>query len=114
MRAIKERYRALGLSQDPNVHLVETLQDDNSRAISSFTFIKILSLPLSFVPGLFGMNAVGITGIISTIKHFWEIAAPTTVGIVKICAIVVRWGEDILVCDWRFASLCPIYDSHVK
>ncbi|CAD6592999.1 MAG: hypothetical protein ASARMPRED_006874 [Alectoria sarmentosa] len=45
-----------------NVELVETLQDDNSKAIFIFTMVTVLFLPLSFVAGFFGMNVVGIAG----------------------------------------------------
>ena len=89
---LRERARVLAVQ---NVHLVETLQDDNSRAIFIFTFITVLFLPLSFVAGFFGMNVVGISGTHSTTKHFWVIAAPITGGILILCAIVVRWGENI-------------------
>ena len=89
---LRERARVLAVQ---NVHLVETLQDDNSRAIFIFTFITVLFLPLSFVAGFFGMNVVGISGTHSTTKHFWVIAAPITGGIMILCAIIVRWGENI-------------------
>ena len=76
-----------------NVHLVETLQDDNGRAIFVFTFITVLFLPLSFVAGFFGMNVGGITNTTSTVWHFWLIALPVTAGIMVLCGVVVFYGE---------------------
>ena len=78
-----------------NVQLVETLADDNSRAIFVFTFITVLFLPLSFVAGFFGMNLAGISNSESEVSHFWYIAVPLTVGILILCAIFVAWGESI-------------------
>ncbi len=93
---LRDRAKVLAVQ---NVHLVETLQDDNSRAIFVFTFITVLFLPLSFVAGFFGMNVVGITDTKSTTRHFWAIALPITVGIMILCATVVVAGEKI-----RFAA----------
>ncbi len=89
---LRERARVLAVQ---NVHLVETLQDDNSRALFIFTFITVLFLPLSFVAGFFGMNLVGISSTTHTQRHFWVIAAPVTGGILIFCATVVFWGENI-------------------
>ena len=85
-----------------NVHLVETAQDDNGRAIFIFTFITILFLPLSFVAGFFGMNVQGINPTTSTTRHFWVIALPVTAGIMILCGIVVFKGESIW---FAFANL---------
>ena len=89
---LRDRARVLAIQ---NVHLVETLQDDNSRAIFIFTFITVIFLPLSFVAGFFGMNVVGISGTASTTTHFWVIAAPVTLAIMILCGTVVFWGEKI-------------------
>ena len=89
---LRERARVLAVQ---NVHLVETLQDDNNRAIFMFTFVTVLFLPLSFVAGYFGMNIAGISNTISTPRHFWKIAAPVTGVIMVFCAVVVFYGEDI-------------------
>ena len=78
-----------------NVQLVETLAEDNSRAIFVFTFITVLFLPLSFVAGFFGMNLAGISDTKSEVSHFWYIAVPLTVGILILCAVDVAWGESI-------------------
>ena len=89
---LRERARVLAVQ---NVHLVETLQDDNSRAIFIFTFITVLFLPLSFVTGFFGMNVVGIAGTTSTTSHFWKIALPLTGVIMTFCATIVFLGEKV-------------------
>lgn len=77
-----------------NVELVETLQDDNSKAIFIFTMVTVLFLPLSFVAGFFGMNVGGISGTNSTVLHFWAIALPLTFGLIILCGVVGVKGED--------------------
>ena len=89
---LKERARVLAKQ---NVQLVETLQDDNGRAIFIFTFITVLFLPLSFVAGFFGMNLSGISGTTQTTSHFWYIALPVTAAIMILCALVIFEGEDL-------------------
>lgn len=88
---LAERAKVLAIE---NVEMVETLQDDNSKAIFIFTMVTVLFLPLSFVAGFFGMNVVGISGTTSKVSHFWEIALPLTVGVVILCVIVGAKGED--------------------
>ncbi|KAL8920827.1 MAG: hypothetical protein Q9208_005999 [Pyrenodesmia sp. 3 TL-2023] len=99
-RELRERVKVLAVQ---NVQLVETLADDNSRAIFVFTFITVLFLPLSFVAAFFGMNLAGIADSTSRVSHFWYIAVPFTVGIMVMCAIFVAWGETI----WFAAVDCP-------
>lgn len=86
-----------------NVRLVETLADDNNRAILVFTLITIFFLPLSFVATFFGMNVVGINPTTSTTSHFWVIGAPLTGGISIICLTFVFKGEDA----WFFFKGLP-------
>ena len=97
---LKGRAQSLAVQ---NVQLVETLQDDNSRAIFIFTFITVLFLPLSFISSFFGMNVKGIDDTTSTTTHFWALALPVTGGIVLLCAAVVIWGEKI----WFFVASLP-------
>ena len=97
---LKERAQSLAVQ---NVQLVETLQDDNSRAIFIFTFITVLFLPLSFVASFFGMNVKGIDQTTSTTTHFWALALPVTGAIVLLCAAVVFLGERI----WFLVALLP-------
>ena len=87
---LRERARVLAVQ---NVHLVETLQDDNGRAIFIFTFITVLFLPLTFVAGFFGMNLQGINGTTEKATLFWKIAVPMTGGITILCFAVIIWGE---------------------
>lgn len=102
-RYCKELCDRAKVLEDQNVRLVETLTDDNSRAIFIFTFITILFLPLSFVASFFGMNVVGINPTKSTTSHFWVIGAPLTGGIIVICMIFVFKGEDV----WFFLADLP-------
>ena len=91
-KELKERATVLA---HKNVQLVETVQDDNGRAIFLFTFVTVLFLPLSFVAGFFGMNLVGIAGTTSTTLLFWKIALPLTGFIVLLCVAVIFKGEEI-------------------
>ncbi|KAL8797355.1 MAG: hypothetical protein Q9195_000510 [Heterodermia aff. obscurata] len=87
---LQERAKVLAVQ---NVQLVETMQDDNGRAIFIFTFITILFLPLSFVAGFFGMNLQGINGTTYRASLFWKIAIPFTGGIMLLCIAIIIWGE---------------------
>ncbi|KAL8727658.1 MAG: hypothetical protein Q9166_005894 [cf. Caloplaca sp. 2 TL-2023] len=97
-KELRERAKVLAVQ---NVQLVETLADDNSRAIFVFTFITVLFLPLSFVAGFFGMNLLADST--KGVGQFWYIAVPLTVGILVLCAIFVAWGELL----WFAASDLP-------
>ena len=92
---------------------METLQDDNSKAIFIFTMVTILFLPLSFVAGFFGMNVQGVSGTTSGVRHFWEIALPLTGGIIVLCAVVAIKGEDTYFGTarlWRYVR--RLFSSH--
>lgn len=95
---LKERAKLLAIE---NVQLVETLQDDNSKAIFIFTVVTVMFLPLSFVAGFFGMNVVGISGTTSTVRHFWVISLPLTFGIIIMCAVIGLKGEDAYFASTR-------------
>ena len=87
------RERAANLSTQ-NVQLVETLQDDNSKAVITFTMVTVLFLPPSFVAGFFGMNFDSITKTNYTVMHFWAIALPFTIGVIILCTVVGFKGEE--------------------
>ena len=89
------RNRAEQLSIE-NVQLVETLQDDNSKAIFIFTAVTILFLPASFVAGFFGMNLKHISDTTSDVALFWKISGPLTIGILLACMLLAIEGEDIM------------------
>ena len=89
---LMERAKSLAIQ---NVQLVETFQDDNSKAIFVFTIVTVLFLPMSFVASFFGMNVIGLSATTTPIKHFWVIALPLTFGIVIPCTIVALKGEEV-------------------
>jgi len=80
-----------------NVQLVETFQDDNSKAIFVFTMVTILflPLPLNFVASFFGMNVIGLSNTTTTLKHFWTLSLSLTFGIVIPCTIIALKGEEV-------------------
>ena len=78
-----------------NVQLVETFQDDNSKAIFVFTIVTVLFLPMGFVASLFGMNVIGISSTVTPIRHFWTISLSLTFGLVIPCTIVALKGEEV-------------------
>jgi len=87
---LRERVSRLAIQ---NVQLVETQQDENSKAILVFTVVTIIFLPPSFVTGFFGMNLVGIAGTSSTVMQFWAIAIPLTVGVLVLCMLMAFAGN---------------------
>jgi Mg2+ and Co2+ transporter CorA len=88
----KELQKRANRLADQDVRLVETYQDDNNKTLLIFTVVTITFLPLSFVTGFFGMNVQGISGTTSSVKHFWAIAIPVTVGVVMVSLILTYWG----------------------
>lgn len=95
LRSCKELRDRAGNLTTQNVQLVETLQDDNSKAIFIFTMVTVLFLPLTFVAGFFGMNFGSINNTEYTVWHFWEIGLPLTFGVIILCAVVALKGEDV-------------------
>ena len=91
-KELLERAKVLAVQ---NVQLVETLADDNSRALFVFTFITVLFLPLSFVAGFFGMNLAGIADTESRVTLFWYTALPLIAGILIMCILFIARGESI-------------------
>ena len=91
-----------------NVQLVETFQDDNSKAIFVFTMVTILFLPMSFVAGFFGMNVIGISADKTTLGHFWTISLSLTFGIVIPCTVVALKGEDV------FFGVARVYRALIR
>ncbi|KAL9027900.1 MAG: hypothetical protein Q9196_003646 [Gyalolechia fulgens] len=91
-KELRERAKVLSVQ---NVQLVETVADDNSRALFVFTFITVLFLPLSFVAGFFGMNLAGIADTESRVTLFWYTALPLTAGILFLCILFIARGESI-------------------
>lgn len=89
---LMERAKSLAIQ---NVQLVETFQDDNSKAIFVFTIVTILFLPMSFVASFFGMNVIGINATATTLKHFWVVSLPLTFGVVIPCSIIALKGEEV-------------------
>ena len=78
-----------------NVQLVETFQDDNSKAIFVFTIVTVLFLPMGFVASFFGMNVIGISNTVTTLRHFWTISLSLTFGLVIPCTIAALKGEEV-------------------
>ena len=91
---LQERAKELAVR---NVQLVETRQDDQSRAVFVFTIVTVIFLPLSFIAGFFGMNFNSITNSTYEVRHFWEIAVPVTVVIFILCAVFAVKGELVFV-----------------
>jgi Mg2+ and Co2+ transporter CorA len=78
---------------DQNVKLVETYQDDDNKTLLIFTVVTITFLPATFVTGFFGMNFHHINDTTYTVKHFWIIAGPLTLGVVMISLILANLGR---------------------
>ncbi len=89
---LMDRAKSLAIQ---NVQLVETFQDDNSKAIFVFTIVTVLFLPMSFVASFFGMNVIGLGATTTPLKNFWFVALPLTFGIVIPCTVIAIKGEEV-------------------
>ena len=90
MNCIELRERASRLAI-LNIQLVKAQEDDKTKAILIFTMVTITFLPLTFTPGIFGMNLADISRTASSDTYFWAsayfwvIAVPVTYCVVVAC-----------------------------
>jgi hypothetical protein len=63
---------------DQTKQSLEIYEEDHGKAITAFTVVTVIFLPLSFVTSYFGMNTVDIRDMNSEQGLFWAIALPLT------------------------------------
>jgi hypothetical protein len=71
---------------------IETNKDKQEAAITVFTLVTIIFLPLSFVSSVFGMNTSDVRDMDNTQWVFWVVAVPITTAIV----LISLWFADLL------------------
>ncbi|KAJ5523829.1 Mg2+ transporter protein CorA-like/Zinc transport protein ZntB [Penicillium frequentans] len=62
--------------------MIEVRKESNSKAITIFTTVTVIFLPLSFVTSYLGMNSVDIRNGTFNQSLFWIIALPSTAGLI--------------------------------
>ncbi|KAI0437214.1 hypothetical protein F4803DRAFT_165336 [Xylaria telfairii] len=78
---------------------IELKQDNNNKAITIFTIVTVVFLPLSFVTSYLGMNTADIRNTDSGQWLFWTISVPVTLTIVGLAmgvAYQVKFKELML------------------
>jgi len=70
--------RRCGPLSDQTKQSLEIYEEDHGKAITAFTVVTVIFLPLSFVTSFFGMNTVDIRDMTSEQGLFWAIALPLT------------------------------------
>jgi uncharacterized membrane protein (DUF485 family) len=70
-------------------------KESNSKAITLFTIVTVIFLPLSFVTSYLGMNSVDIRGGSFTQGLFWAIAMPIAAFLVGGLWIALRFRRRI-------------------
>lgn len=63
-------------------YAIDAHKDRHQQAITVFTIVTVVFLPLSFVASVFGMNTVEIRNMESKQWAYWSVAVPLTVGVV--------------------------------
>ncbi|KAI1745226.1 hypothetical protein F4680DRAFT_401433 [Xylaria scruposa] len=75
------------------IRQIELKQDNNSKAITVFTIVTVIFLPLSFVTSYLGMNTVDIRDTDSKQWLFWAVSIPVTVSIVGLAMTMAYQGH---------------------
>jgi hypothetical protein len=75
--------------------MLEVRKESNSKAITIFTIVTVIFLPLSFVTSYLGMNSVDIRGGTFTQGLFWAIAIPIAASLVGGLWVALRFRRRI-------------------
>ncbi|KAL4869217.1 hypothetical protein BDV12DRAFT_85184 [Aspergillus spectabilis] len=76
-------------------YMLEVRKESNSKAITIFTIVTVIFLPLSFVTSYLGMNSVDIRGGTFTQGLFWAIAIPIAASLVGGLWVALRFRRRI-------------------
>ncbi|KAI1169779.1 hypothetical protein F4777DRAFT_584577 [Nemania sp. FL0916] len=72
---------------------IDLRKDNNNKAITIFTVVTVLFLPLSFSTSYLGMNTVDIRNTQSGQGLFWAISVPVTVAVVGLAMTIAYQGR---------------------
>lgn len=70
--------------------MIEVRKESNSKAITIFTTVTVIFLPLSFVTSYLGMNSVDIRNGTFNQGLFWLIAIPSTTALLFLLWIIIH------------------------
>lgn len=73
--------------------MIEVRKESNSKAITIFTIVTVIFLPLSFVTSYLGMNSVDIRDGTFKQSLFWIIALPSAAGLIFTLWIVLKFRQ---------------------
>ncbi|KAJ6120590.1 Mg2+ transporter protein CorA-like/Zinc transport protein ZntB [Penicillium sp. IBT 18751x] len=71
--------------------MIEVRKESNSSAITIFTIVTVVFLPLSFITSYLGMNSVDIRNGTFHQSLFWVIALPSAAFLVFVLWVVIRF-----------------------
>jgi hypothetical protein len=86
--------RCIPLSNQAKQSL-EIYEEDHGKAITAFTVVTVIFLPLSFVTSYLGMNTVDIRDMTSGQGLFWAIALPLTFITIG-ATMLIGYNGDVL------------------
>jgi hypothetical protein len=86
--------RCIPLSNQAKQSL-EIYEEDHGKAITAFTVVTVIFLPLSFVTSYLGMNTIDIRDMASGQSLFWAIALPLTFITIG-CTMFIGYNGDVL------------------
>lgn len=75
--------------------MIEVRKESNSNAITIFTIVTVIFLPLSFITSYLGMNSVDIRDGTFHQSLFWAIALPSATCLVFILWVVIRFRQKL-------------------
>lgn len=75
--------------------MIEVRKESNSSAITIFTIVTVVFLPLSFITSYLGMNSVDIRNGTFHQSLFWAIALPSTAFLIFILWVVIRFRHRV-------------------
>jgi hypothetical protein len=87
--------RRCGPLSDQTKQSLEIYEEDHGKAITAFTVVTVIFLPLSFVTSYFGMNTVDIRDMNSGQGLFWAIALPLTFVTIG-ATVLIGYNSDVL------------------
>lgn len=73
--------------------MIEVRKESNSKAITIFTIVTVIFLPLSFVTSYLGMNSVDIREGTFRQSLFWIVALPSAAGLILTLWIVLKFRQ---------------------
>jgi hypothetical protein len=87
--------RRCGPLSDQTKQSLEIYEEDHGKAITAFTVVTVIFLPLSFVTSYFGMNTVDIRDMASGQSLFWAVALPLTFVTIG-ATVLIGYNGDVL------------------